>query len=73
MTSGSRQAEAASASTTGEQPAAPATEGEVVLIMGLPAAGKSTVAESFVAQGYERLNRDTAGGSLSDSCRSSMP
>ncbi len=52
--------------TAGEQRAVPERQGEVVLIMGLPAAGKSTVAESFVAQGYERLNRDTAGGSLSD-------
>jgi len=45
---------------------APARAGEVVLIMGLPGAGKSTVAESFVARGYARVNRDTAGGSLSD-------
>jgi aryl-alcohol dehydrogenase-like predicted oxidoreductase/histidinol phosphatase-like enzyme/predicted kinase len=41
-------------------------DGEVVLIMGLPGAGKSTVAEQFVARGYTRLNRDTSGGSLSD-------
>ena len=34
--------------------------------MGLPGAGKSTVAETFVARGYARVNRDTAGGSLSD-------
>jgi predicted kinase len=34
--------------------------------MGLPGAGKSTVAESFVARGYDRLNRDNAGGSLAD-------
>jgi aryl-alcohol dehydrogenase-like predicted oxidoreductase/histidinol phosphatase-like enzyme len=40
--------------------------GDVVLIMGLPGAGKSTLAESFVARGYARLNRDTAGGSLAD-------
>jgi predicted kinase len=39
-------------------------DGEVVLIMGLPAAGKSTVARSFVEQGYTRLNRDEAGGTL---------
>ncbi len=39
-------------------------DGEVVMIMGLPGAGKSTVAESFAARGYERLNRDDAGGSL---------
>jgi aryl-alcohol dehydrogenase-like predicted oxidoreductase/histidinol phosphatase-like enzyme len=44
----------------------PAREGEVVLIMGLPGAGKSTVAESFVARGYARVNRDAAGGKLSD-------
>lgn len=39
---------------------------EVALIMGLPGAGKSTLAQSFVAQGYARLNRDLSGGSLSD-------
>ena len=39
-------------------------EGEVVLIMGLPGAGKSTAAGTFVEQGYVRLNRDDAGGSL---------
>jgi aryl-alcohol dehydrogenase-like predicted oxidoreductase/histidinol phosphatase-like enzyme len=38
--------------------------GEVVLIMGLPAAGKSTLAQSFVQRGYTRLNRDEMGGSL---------
>ena len=32
--------------------------------MGLPAAGKSTVAKTLVARGYARLNRDEAGGSL---------
>jgi histidinol phosphatase-like enzyme len=49
------------------QPAAIApvdTTGEVVLIMGLPAAGKSTFAGRFVADGYHRLNRDEAGGTL---------
>ncbi len=44
---------------------APASEaGDVVLVMGLPAAGKSTVAAALVAEGYARLNRDDAGGSL---------
>ena len=46
--------------------AAPATrrEGEIVLVMGLPGAGKSAAAEALVADGYERLNRDTLGGTL---------
>lgn len=41
-------------------------QGEVVLLMGIPGAGKSTAAEPFVARGYERLNRDDAGGRLAD-------
>jgi aryl-alcohol dehydrogenase-like predicted oxidoreductase/predicted kinase len=52
-------------STAGSTDAAPQrTDGEIVVIMGLPAAGKSTVAQTFVAQGYRRLNRDEGGGSL---------
>ena len=39
-------------------------DAEVVLMMGLPAAGKTTLTQSFEAQGYRRLNRDEAGGSL---------
>ena len=39
-------------------------DGEVVLIMGVPGAGKSRRAKEFVAQGYVRLNRDERGGSL---------
>lgn len=39
---------------------------EVVMIMGVPAAGKSTLSESFVADGYRRINRDAAGGSLKE-------
>jgi len=42
------------------------TDAEVVLVMGMPAAGKSSAAEEFVARGYQRLNRDTAGGKLAD-------
>ncbi len=38
--------------------------GDVVLVMGIPGAGKSRIAEDFVARGYERLNRDERGGSL---------
>jgi aryl-alcohol dehydrogenase-like predicted oxidoreductase/predicted kinase len=37
---------------------------EVVLVMGVPGAGKTRVAEEYVARGYERLNRDERGGSL---------
>jgi predicted kinase len=40
------------------------TDGEVVLIIGLPAAGKSTAAHKFVERGYVRVNRDETGGSL---------
>ena len=39
-------------------------DGDVVLIMGLPGAGKSTAARAYVDAGYARLNRDDAGGSL---------
>jgi aryl-alcohol dehydrogenase-like predicted oxidoreductase len=37
---------------------------DVVLVMGIPGAGKSRVAEEYVARGYLRLNRDERGGSL---------
>src|SRR5919204_3911449 len=40
------------------------TGAEVVLVMGIPGAGKSRVAEEYVARGYVRLNRDERGGSL---------
>jgi len=39
-------------------------DADVVIVMGLPAAGKSTMAQSLVADGYYRLNRDEAGGTL---------
>jgi aryl-alcohol dehydrogenase-like predicted oxidoreductase len=37
---------------------------DVVLVMGIPGAGKSRVAEDYVARGYVRLNRDERSGSL---------
>jgi aryl-alcohol dehydrogenase-like predicted oxidoreductase len=41
-------------------------EGEIVLLMGIPGAGKSRASESFVANGYQRLNRDERGGTLTE-------
>ena len=46
------------------RPSHPRTSNEVVLVMGLPAAGKTTLTQALVADGYQRLNRDDAGGSL---------
>ena len=40
--------------------------GEVVVVMGMPGAGKSAVARAMADDGYERLNRDDLGGSLAD-------
>jgi aryl-alcohol dehydrogenase-like predicted oxidoreductase/predicted kinase len=40
-------------------------EGDVVLVMGVPAAGKSTHAAALVEAGHLRLNRDELGGRLS--------
>ncbi len=39
-------------------------DAEVVLVMGIPGAGKSTAAAGLAARGYARLNRDSLGGSL---------
>ena len=38
--------------------------GEVVIVMGIPGAGKSRLAGGYVKRGYSRLNRDQRGGSL---------
>jgi aryl-alcohol dehydrogenase-like predicted oxidoreductase/adenylate kinase family enzyme len=53
------------------EPAAPArprtratTGADIVLVMGIPGAGKSRIAEEHVARGYLRLNREERGGSL---------
>jgi aryl-alcohol dehydrogenase-like predicted oxidoreductase/predicted kinase len=42
----------------------PSDDAEVVLVMGIPGAGKSRIADEHVARGYVRLNRDERGGSL---------
>jgi aryl-alcohol dehydrogenase-like predicted oxidoreductase len=41
-------------------------DADVVLVMGIPGAGKARVAEEYVARGYLRLNRDERGGTLRD-------
>ena len=38
--------------------------GDVVLVMGIPGAGKTKVAAEYADRGYARLNRDERGGSL---------
>jgi aryl-alcohol dehydrogenase-like predicted oxidoreductase/predicted kinase len=43
---------------------APTSESDLVLVMGIPGAGKSRVAQMYVDRGYVRLNRDELGGSL---------
>jgi aryl-alcohol dehydrogenase-like predicted oxidoreductase/predicted kinase len=37
---------------------------EVVVVMGIPGAGKSRLAADYIERGYARLNRDERGGSL---------
>ena len=44
--------------------AAPVGEREVLLLMGLQGAGKTTQVQEALAAGAQRLNRDEAGGSL---------
>jgi aryl-alcohol dehydrogenase-like predicted oxidoreductase len=39
-------------------------QGDVVIVMGIPGAGKSRLAAGYVQRGYARLNRDERGGSL---------
>jgi aryl-alcohol dehydrogenase-like predicted oxidoreductase len=40
--------------------------GDVVLVMGMPGAGKSTIARELESSGYARLNRDARGGTLAN-------
>jgi aryl-alcohol dehydrogenase-like predicted oxidoreductase len=47
------------------RPTRPAPDdAEVVLVIGIPGAGKSRIAEDYVGRGYLRLNRDERAGSL---------
>lgn len=39
---------------------------KMVMIVGFPAAGKSTVAQTYIDQGYVHINRDKAGGRVID-------
>lgn len=39
---------------------------QVIMIVGYPASGKSTIAKAFVNMGFEYLNRDSAGGKVAD-------
>jgi aryl-alcohol dehydrogenase-like predicted oxidoreductase len=45
-------------------PARARRRGEVVVVMGIPGAGKSRVAADYAERGYIRLNRDERGGTL---------
>jgi len=42
----------------------PGDEPEVVLVMGIQGAGKSSLVDGYLARGYARLNRDQLGGEL---------
>lgn len=44
-------------------------DGEIVILMGIAGAGKSRLAEAYVACGYARLNRDSLGGTLAGIAR----
>jgi aryl-alcohol dehydrogenase-like predicted oxidoreductase/histidinol phosphatase-like enzyme/predicted kinase len=46
-------------------PSTSSGDGEVVLFVGYPGAGKSTLAAGFAGRGYEVLSRDVEGGGLS--------
>lgn len=42
---------------------------DIVMLVGMPAAGKSTYSQRLVADGYVRFNRDERGGSLRELAR----
>jgi aryl-alcohol dehydrogenase-like predicted oxidoreductase len=59
-----RQPARHAASPRGDADSSAGGSSDIVMVMGLPGAGKSTLASELVARGYHRLNRDEAGGSL---------
>ena len=44
--------------------ARPPADGDLVLVVGIPGAGKSRLAEAYTGRGYVRLNRDERGGTM---------
>lgn len=38
---------------------------EVILLVGFPASGKSTIAKQYISKGYSYINRDSLGGKVS--------
>ena len=63
-TSDRKVLEAAFARTQPRRGAQRSAQGDVVVVMGVPGAGKTRVAADFVEREYVRLNRDERGGSL---------
>jgi HAD superfamily hydrolase (TIGR01662 family) len=41
-------------------------DSEIVMVLGFPGSGKTTITEEAQFKGYHRLNRDTAGGKVDD-------
>lgn len=37
---------------------------DVIIVLGFPASGKSTITKDYIAKGYANLNRDTEGGTI---------
>ncbi len=54
------------ARATRRAPSPRANGADIVLVMGIPGAGKTRLAEDYRARGYLRLNRDERGGALRD-------
>ena len=50
--------------TRSVRPAAATQAGEIVVVMGIPGAGKSRVAVQYAGRGFSRLNRDLRSGTL---------